>query len=326
MTMHTGPHTDDTLRRDIAILSTLAHLHCATVLQLHALCFPYQTLATARITLYYLAEANFVIRTCWSLKRETRERGQIWTLTAKGHDLLRRYVHDVPALTFLDLARPSTSLQHEEWRVRLQVRTLVLRLLLEARRAPLLQCLDVLLPTTANWPTSWGGAPQVEPDALISIVWQPGTRKGGEWLPWLDDTRTVEDTRAYIRRSLQQFAENNGFQLGIWSEGQLAGAIGYHFWDWPDQKTEIGYWLGAEFQGRGIVTRACRVLVDFAFDELELNRVEIQCATDNVKSRAVPERLGFTLEGIFRQESRLYGRFVDHAMYAMLRHEWRAEG
>jgi hypothetical protein len=62
----------------------------------------------------------------------------------------------------------------------------VLRLLLEARRAPLLQCLDVLLPTTANWPTSWGGAPQVEPDALISIVWQPGTRKGGEWLPWLD--------------------------------------------------------------------------------------------------------------------------------------------
>ena len=186
MTMHTGPDTDDTLRRDIAILSTLAHLHCATVLQLHALCFPYQTLATARITLHYLAEANFVIRTCWRLKRETRERGQVWTLTAKGHDLLRRYVHDVPALTFLDLARPSTSLEHEEWRVRLQVRTLVLRLLLEARRAPLLQCLDVLLPTTANWPTSWGGAPQVEPDALISIVWQPGTRKGGEWLPWLD--------------------------------------------------------------------------------------------------------------------------------------------
>ena len=143
MTMHTGPHTDDTLRRDIAILSTLAHLHCATVLQLHALCFPYQTLATARITLYYLAEANFGIRTCWRLKRETRERGQIWTLTAKGHDLLRRYVHDVPALTFLDLARPSTSLEHEEWRVRLQVRTLVLRLLLEARRAPLLQCLAV---------------------------------------------------------------------------------------------------------------------------------------------------------------------------------------
>jgi ribosomal-protein-serine acetyltransferase len=147
-----------------------------------------------------------------------------------------------------------------------------------------------------------------------------------EWLPWLDDTRTVEDTRAYIRRSLQQFVENNGFQLGIWSEGELAGAIGYHFWDWPDQKTEIGYWLGAEFQGRGIVTRACRVLVDFAFDELGLNRVEIQCATGNVKSRAIPERLGFTLEGVFRQESRLYGRFVDHAMYAMLRHEWRSQG
>ena len=73
-----------------------------------------------------------------------------------------------------------------------------------------------------------------------------------EWLPWLDDTKSVEDSRAFIKRSLQQFAESKGFQLGIWSEGELAGAIGYHFWDWPDQKTKIGYWLGAEFQGRGI--------------------------------------------------------------------------
>src|SRR3712207_8901916 len=84
---------EDGLKRDVAILSTLAHLHCATVVQLHALCFPYHTLATARITLYYLAEAHFIARSNWRLKRESVERGQVWTLAARGHDLLRSEEH-----------------------------------------------------------------------------------------------------------------------------------------------------------------------------------------------------------------------------------------
>ena len=185
MTMHGAPLLDDGLGRDVAILSTLAHLHCATVLQLHALCFPYHTLATARITLHYLAEAHFITRSPWRLKRQSQERGQVWTLAARGHDLLQRYVSHVPPLARLDLGRPSTALEHEEWLVRLQVRTLLLRLLLEARRAPLLHCLEVQLPGTTNWPTAWGSAPQFEPDALVSVVWYPADQQPADWLPWL---------------------------------------------------------------------------------------------------------------------------------------------
>jgi ribosomal-protein-serine acetyltransferase len=147
-----------------------------------------------------------------------------------------------------------------------------------------------------------------------------------QWLPWVDDTRTVEDIQGFIKRSLQQFADNNGFQLGIWCNGELVGVIGYHYWDWSHRNTEIGYWLGAEFQGRGLMTRACRALVDFAFEELDLNRVEIQASTENTQSRAIPERLGFTLEGIFRQEAWLHGRPTDQALYAMLRQDWHHEG
>jgi RimJ/RimL family protein N-acetyltransferase len=79
---------------------------------------------------------------------------------------------------------------------------------------------------------------------------------------------------------------------GIWYEGRLAGVIGYHALDWENRTTEVGYWLGEEQQGKGLVTAACRALVDHAFGELGLNRVVISCATENKKSCAIPERLG----------------------------------
>jgi ribosomal-protein-serine acetyltransferase len=144
-----------------------------------------------------------------------------------------------------------------------------------------------------------------------------------EWLPWVDDVTAVEDTKAFIRRSLDLFASNNGFQAGIWFQGRLAGVIGYHELDWTDRKTAIGYWLGAAFQGRGLMTRACQALVDYAFVELELNRVEIQCATGNRKSCAIPERLGFKKEGIIRQAEWLYDHSVDLVVYGMLKSEWQ---
>jgi len=109
----------------------------------------------------------------------------VWLLGAKGHDLLQRYIPHVPPQARLDLARPSTALEHEEWRVRLHLRTLLLRLVLEARRAPLLQALEIQLPRTRSWPTAWGQAPQSEPDALVSVVWSPATSQRDDWLPWL---------------------------------------------------------------------------------------------------------------------------------------------
>ena len=109
---------------------------------------------------------------------------------------------------------------------------------------------------------------------------------------------------------------------GIWHEGRLAGAIGYDPIDWENRTTELGYWLGEEYQGKGLVTAACRALVEPAFGELSLNRVVISCATENKKSCAIPERLGFRREGVQRQAEWLYHHFVDHVVYAALASEW----
>lgn len=144
-----------------------------------------------------------------------------------------------------------------------------------------------------------------------------------EWLPWLDNNVSLDDTEDFVRDSLEQFRNNNGFQLGIWFQGSLAGVIGYHKIDWVNRATSIGYWLGASFQGKGLMTRACRTLINYAFNDLRLNRVEIRCAVKNGKSRAIPLRLGFKEEGLIRQSEWLYDHFVDHVVYGMLKNEWQ---
>ncbi len=82
--------------------------------------------------------------------------------------------------------------------------------------------------------------------------------------------------------------------------------------------------LGAAFEGQGLITCACRVMIDYAFDELGLNRVVISCASENKKSRAIADRLGFTQEAILRQSEWLKDEFVDQVVYGALAREWHS--
>jgi ribosomal-protein-serine acetyltransferase len=144
-----------------------------------------------------------------------------------------------------------------------------------------------------------------------------------QWLGWVDGTGDLSDIEAYIRRSLHQQGSNDGIQAGIWYADELIGVIGQNFIDWHDRKTELGYWLSAGFQGKGMMTRACHAFVDYSLRELRLNRVEILCAAGNLRSRAIPERLGFTQEGTLRQAQWLHDRYVDLVVYAILAEEWQ---
>jgi ribosomal-protein-serine acetyltransferase len=93
--------------------------------------------------------------------------------------------------------------------------------------------------------------------------------------------------------------------------------------DWAPRRGEMGYWLAADAQGQGLVTSACRALIQHAFIDYDLNRLEIRCATNNARSRAIPEKIGFVCEGVLRQVEWLYDHFVDHALYAQLRQDWQ---
>jgi len=143
-----------------------------------------------------------------------------------------------------------------------------------------------------------------------------------EWLPWLNNSSSLIDTARFIGRSIEQADDNNGLTFGIVFDGKLAGVIGQHYVDSLNRRTEIGYWIDATHQGRGIVTRATACLTDYAFREQDCNRVILHCAVGNLKSRAVAERLGFVQEGILREAEWLYDHYVDLVVYSMLKRVW----
>jgi ribosomal-protein-serine acetyltransferase len=146
-----------------------------------------------------------------------------------------------------------------------------------------------------------------------------------EWLPFIDYNKSVLDTEAFIRSTMKQFSENNGFQAGIWYDEKIAGVIGFHAINWHNKSTSLGYWLGKGFEGSGLMTKSVKAFVNYAFVELKLNRVEIRAAVENKKSRAIPERLNFVEEGRIRQSEWLYDHYVDHVVYGMLAEDWNLE-
>ena len=143
-----------------------------------------------------------------------------------------------------------------------------------------------------------------------------------EWLPWLDTTTKLEDTIEFIKISLKGFAENKSLNTVILFKGKIVGVAGYNSINWSNKTAYIGYWLGEEFQGNGIMTKVAKTLTDYAFSELNLNKVDIRVAMENKKSRNIPERLNFVNEGCIRQSEWLYDHYVDHVVYGILAEEW----
>lgn len=143
-----------------------------------------------------------------------------------------------------------------------------------------------------------------------------------QWLPWLDWSHTPADIAEHIRQSYSRFQQSNGFSAGIWIEGRLAGAIGIHAVDSRHRSSSIGYWLANEYRGAGVMTQSCSAVISAAFRHYRLHRVEIRCAAANLKSCAIPIRLGFTYEGTLREAEWLYDHFVDLHVYSMLEHDW----
>lgn len=144
-----------------------------------------------------------------------------------------------------------------------------------------------------------------------------------QWLPWVDRTLTIDNTKDFIKSAKKQHTDKKGFVCAILFNKDVAGVIGLHQIDYFNKTVSIGYWLGEHFQGLGIMTGACNALTDYCFNTLELNRVEIKCGTGNLKSQAIPERLYFKKEGIIRQGEFLNGQFIDLYLYSKLREESR---
>jgi ribosomal-protein-serine acetyltransferase len=143
------------------------------------------------------------------------------------------------------------------------------------------------------------------------------------WEPWAQYPATTDALRRFIRACLEGFAAGSQAQTYIRRSGVIVGSCGLRVHGSPGVG-EVGYWLDGRHEGRGIATRAARALVDAAFRERRLARVELRTAVDNVRSRALAERLGFRQEGVLRNAQAFADRRVDMALYAVLARDWRA--
>ncbi len=151
------------------------------------------------------------------------------------------------------------------------------------------------------------------------------------YLPWATPTSSLEDVRAFATKTLVAFAQRKELSLSILEHGQVVGGTGWNHWvcetkdEWQLSMchADIGYWLARDAQGRGIVTRAVRALLRLGFEQYGMARMTIRAEPENVRSYAVPERLGFTYEGTLRHVCHWKDRWVNHRLYSMLRDEWR---
>lgn len=143
-----------------------------------------------------------------------------------------------------------------------------------------------------------------------------------EFLPWVEHYKSKYDAFTYLQQSYKNYKDGIELAYNIFRNEQLIGRIGIHGIDKQNSHASIGYWLVEHEQGRGIITNSCNHLLTIAFEELGLNRIEILTATHNLRSTAVPLRLGFTHEGVLRQMERHGKNFFDLNIFSLLNVEW----
>ncbi|MCA0755152.1 GNAT family N-acetyltransferase [Paenibacillus sp. N4] len=147
-------------------------------------------------------------------------------------------------------------------------------------------------------------APRWNDGAIVHEAVKESIRELRPWMPWAKRLPTPEEAEISIRRSRLQFLDRSDLRLLLLMKdtGELVGSSGLHRIDWQARKFEIGYWVRTSYSGQGYITEAVDAITAFAARELQAGRIEIRCDSRNVRSAKVAERLGFSLEGVLRND------------------------
>lgn len=146
-----------------------------------------------------------------------------------------------------------------------------------------------------------------------------------QYLPWVGAMQTVDDFARYIQLCEQKTADKLEISFVIYRQDTLVGRIGLHHIQPANKSGAIGYWLAKTAEGSGIMINSCRKLIEYGFSVLQLNRIEIKAAVQNIKSQAIPQKLGLFREGVLRESEWVNGDFFDIVVYSVLKREWEKQ-
>ena len=141
-------------------------------------------------------------------------------------------------------------------------------------------------------------------------------------IPVAHHVHTIDDARAYLQRFADGHAKDVEHLFGIRLDAALVGVVMLFSFDTTNATCEMGVWLAPQAQGRGLVTQACRYVLDWAIRVRGMKRVQWTHSPANVRSRAVAGRLGMTHEGVLRSAWTLGGVRTDNVVWSVLAEEW----
>jgi ribosomal-protein-serine acetyltransferase len=144
------------------------------------------------------------------------------------------------------------------------------------------------------------------------------------WIPWASISTDLASAQATLTRYADKQARDAGRIYGIWLDGTLVGGTMFVSFDAAGGNCEVGCWLEPAATGRGLITRACRLLIDWALVRRGLHRVEWHCRVDNEASSKVARRLGMQLEGTSRGSFLWKGERHDMQVWSVTAPEWAA--
>jgi RimJ/RimL family protein N-acetyltransferase len=141
----------------------------------------------------------------------------------------------------------------------------------------------------------------------------------GPWMCWCHPDYSRADAEAWIEATVAGRESASLYDFAILADGQYAGGCGINHISWADRVANLGYWVRTSLTGKGIATMAALQVIEWAFENTTLNRVEIVVACDNVKSQRVAKKVGATRDAILRKRTMVKGRPVDAILYSVIR-------
>jgi len=140
------------------------------------------------------------------------------------------------------------------------------------------------------------------------------------WLPWCHENYSIEESREFVssRQRASQGDEWYSFAVFEMETHRFLGGVGLNFINRVHQMANLGYWVRTSASGRGVATRATRLVARFGFEELGLHRIEIVAAVDNLASQRVAEKAGAVREGVLRKRLLIRGDSQDAILYSLI--------
>ncbi len=143
------------------------------------------------------------------------------------------------------------------------------------------------------------------------------------WMLWDDERQNSKELKRIIEITLEKYAKGKMVNTFIFYNNKMVGEVGiFEIKGRLLKKAEISYWLDESHQGRGIMRRAVKKIVDIGFKYYALDKITIRCDTENHRSFNIPLKLGFNLDGVLRHDMSINGEKRDLNIYSILVDEW----